>query len=70
MSGSPREILQGGTTLFWGPRDRLRLWNWPTLNICYCYIMKWWPSWLQCKCKWWSTTRIQKSKWMLHNYFF
>jgi hypothetical protein len=27
MSGSPIEILQCGTTLFWGPRDRLRLWN-------------------------------------------
>jgi len=32
-------------------------------------IMKWWPSWLQCKCEWWSTTRIQKSKWILHSYF-
>ena len=21
------------------------------------------------KCEWWSTTRIQKSKWILHNYF-
>jgi len=21
------------------------------------------------KCEWWSTTRMQKSKWILHNYF-
>jgi hypothetical protein len=25
LPGPPREILQGGTRLLWGPRDRLRL---------------------------------------------
>jgi hypothetical protein len=30
---------------------------------------KWWFSWLQCKCEWWSTSRIQKSKWIIHSYF-
>jgi hypothetical protein len=25
MAGPPREIMQGGTRIFWGPGDRLRL---------------------------------------------
>ena len=41
-------------------RSNKDVWTWTTVNICY--IMKWWPSWLQCKCEWWLTTRIQKSK--------
>jgi len=35
----------------------------------YMIYMKWWSTWLQCKCECWSTARIQKSKWILHNYF-
>ena len=76
-SGIPREILQGGTKTPLGPRDRLRLLSklriWvlikPLVNFHICFISEWWLSWLQCKCEWWSTSRIQKSKWILHKYF-
>jgi len=39
-----------------------------TEQNCFETSLKW-SCWLQCKCEWWSTTRIQKSKWILHNYF-
>ena len=61
----------------WGPiklvsiqRRACKVWTWKTVNIhVVCYIMQLWPSWLQCKCEWWSVTSIQKCKWILHNYF-
>jgi hypothetical protein len=68
-SGPPMKILRGGTRLLWAPGERLRLLSnlriWgpinPLVNFNRRFISKWWPSWLQCKCEWWSTTRIQKS---------
>jgi len=37
-----------------GPSDRLRLISklriWGPIKPL---VMKWWPSWLQCKCEWW-----------------
>jgi len=37
-SGLPRKILQGGTKLFWGPGDRLRLLS--NLRILVKYTQK------------------------------
>ena len=61
-TGPPREILQGGTRpTFWGPGAKLRFLSklgiWGPIKLL---VMKWWSSWLQCKCEWWSTNRIQK----------
>ena len=54
LTGPPREILQGGTKLLWGPGDRLRLFSklriWGPIKPL---VIKFWPSWLQCKCDWW-----------------
>jgi hypothetical protein len=52
----------------WFQTRTCKVWTWKTVNISY--IMKWWPSCLQCKCEWWSATRIQKSRLGLQHFYY